>query len=54
VNGRGGRRLKQLLNDIKERENTRNVRRNTSSHCVGKFLWKRRKDSSKRDYEVNE
>jgi hypothetical protein len=34
VMGRSGRRRKQLVNDIKERENIGNLRRNTRAHCV--------------------
>jgi hypothetical protein len=51
--GRGGRRRKQLVNDIKERENIGNLRRNTRAIFVGKLLWKRRRISRKRIFEMN-
>jgi hypothetical protein len=44
---RGGRRHKQLVSDIKERENIGNSRRNTRTIFVGKLLWKRRSNSRK-------
>lgn len=52
--GRGGRRRKRLVNDIRERENIGNLRRNTRANCVGKLLWKRRRKSRKKVYEVIE
>jgi hypothetical protein len=41
--GRGGRRRKQLVNDVKERENIGNLRRIARANCVGQLLWKRRR-----------
>jgi hypothetical protein len=45
--GRGGRRRKQLVNDVKRRENIGNLRRNTRANCVRKLLWERRRNSLK-------
>ena len=52
--GRGGRMCKQLVNDVKERENIGNLRRNTRVNCVSKLLWKTRRNFRKKVYEVNE
>jgi len=49
---RGERMRKQLVNGIKERENIKNLRRNTRANWVGNLLWKRRRNSRKRVYEV--
>ena len=55
VTGRLGRRSKQLLEDVKEKERVLEIESGSSrSHCVEKSVWKRLWTCCKTDCEVNE
>jgi hypothetical protein len=41
VSGRGGRRRRKLLDDLKERRDTHILRRKLRSHIVESLLWER-------------
>jgi hypothetical protein len=54
VTERRGRRRKQLLDDLKEREVLENERGSNRSHIVENSLWKRLGTCCKTDYRMNE
>jgi hypothetical protein len=55
MTGRRGRRRKQLLDDLKEKEKILEIKRgSTRSHCVENSLWKRLRTCRKTDYRMNE
>jgi hypothetical protein len=55
MTGRRGRRRKQLLDDLKEKEKILEIERgSTRSHPVENSLWKRLRTCRKKDYRMNE
>jgi hypothetical protein len=55
VTGRRGRRLKQLLDDLKAKKKILEIEReNTISHAVENSLWKRLRTCRKTNYRMNE
>jgi hypothetical protein len=55
VTGRRGRRRKQLLDDLKEKEKILEIERgSTRSHPAENSLWKRLRTCRKTGYRMNE
>jgi hypothetical protein len=54
MTGRRGRRGKQLLDDLKERQDTEIEKGSTRSHCVENSLWKGLRTCRKTDNGMNE